>query len=283
MTDRLADTALRILAPRARAFGFGDSDALQNVNTFELPDGAECFVIENRTLYRLNKALTVTPFGGIQPIAGPGRWVPDFGATGPTGPTGPTGATGPAGAASATGATGPTGPTGFTGPTGSTGPTGAGTAVFGRTSMQFNPFFGGNSDFNISISGQWEALHTFLGAAYGMPSASADWAIDTTTGVLTYSGVDATYFFVAALGMRNNSPPALLQFAFTINGALIGTSTNDLSEAIYQFEAADFQTLPILGYFALTAGDTIQLVGRNQGGTTDIIVNYTNIQGVRVA
>jgi hypothetical protein len=82
MTDRLAATALRLLAPRARALGPGDHDALENVITNELPNGALCWVIDTFTLYRLDKASTfvlpvsVDPATVITPIAGPGRWFP---------------------------------------------------------------------------------------------------------------------------------------------------------------------------------------------------------------
>ena len=78
MTDRFADTALIVLAPRARAAGVpnaGDADSLQNVNTFELPNGSLCWVIANETLYRLDKTST-SNIGTIVPIAGPGRWIP---------------------------------------------------------------------------------------------------------------------------------------------------------------------------------------------------------------
>jgi hypothetical protein len=78
VTDRFADTALVVLAPRARSAGVpnaGDPDSLQNVNTFELPDGSLCWTIDNATLYRLDRNST-SNVGTIVPIAGPGRWVP---------------------------------------------------------------------------------------------------------------------------------------------------------------------------------------------------------------
>ena len=78
MTDRLAATALRLLAPRARAEGFGDHDSLQNVITDELPNGSLCWVIATEGLYRLDKIdNTTAALAGIviDPIAGPGRWI----------------------------------------------------------------------------------------------------------------------------------------------------------------------------------------------------------------
>jgi hypothetical protein len=288
-------------------FGFGNPDSLQNVNTTELPNGAECFVIEDRTLYRLNKALTVTPVGGVQPVAGPGRWVPDFGATGPTGPTGATGATGPAGAASSTGATGPTGPTGligFTGPTGAsgvtgptgiagptgtslTGPTGpgSGAAVFGNSNMQFNPVPFGDTTFDILALNQWAKLRDNLPGPVYQTSVpmSADWALDTQTGVLTYTGVDATYYFNGILSAGGDGAALNIDIAFTKNGALVGTTTMDLSSSVSLTNSLNYLAFPVAGQFEVTTGDTIQLVLRNQTNTTDVHYTRVSIQGWRVA
>lgn len=82
MTDRLAAVALRLLAPRARAFGIPDNtddDSIQNIDTNNLPDGAMCWALNVNTLYRFNKTLTLVSGITIQPISGPGTWVPVFG------------------------------------------------------------------------------------------------------------------------------------------------------------------------------------------------------------
>jgi hypothetical protein len=77
MTDRLADTALRLLAPRATAEGFGDGDSLQNVITDELPNGALCWVNSTEGLYRLDKLSIDAAVVGVViiPLSGPGRWI----------------------------------------------------------------------------------------------------------------------------------------------------------------------------------------------------------------
>lgn len=67
-----APPSLRILSPRAHLLGTGDGDALQNINTSELPDGACCVVLETQTLYMFVRA---GDSGGIQPGSGPGSWV----------------------------------------------------------------------------------------------------------------------------------------------------------------------------------------------------------------
>lgn len=77
MTDRLATQGAFALAPRRSLSPAGDGDALANINTQPLADGASCYVIASRALFRLNKS-SVTPPDGInviQPIAGPGRWL----------------------------------------------------------------------------------------------------------------------------------------------------------------------------------------------------------------
>lgn len=81
MTD-IAATAYRQLAPRARALGFGDGDALQNVITTPLPDGAECYVSSIRATFRLDKTSVALAQGEgvIVPVGGPGRWIRQDGA-----------------------------------------------------------------------------------------------------------------------------------------------------------------------------------------------------------
>lgn len=60
----------------ARSTVLGAVDSLENIVSSPLPDGAECWVIENASVYRLDKASTVAPAGAqiVAPIAGGGRW-----------------------------------------------------------------------------------------------------------------------------------------------------------------------------------------------------------------
>lgn len=55
----------------------GSGDDIANIVSSELPDGAQCFVISNRTNYRFRKHSTLAASGTavIAPIAGGGRWV----------------------------------------------------------------------------------------------------------------------------------------------------------------------------------------------------------------
>jgi hypothetical protein len=81
MTD-IAATAYRQISPRARALGFGDPGALQNVITDPLPDGAECYVTSIRATFRLDKGSAAAAQGEyvIPPVGGPGRWIRQDGA-----------------------------------------------------------------------------------------------------------------------------------------------------------------------------------------------------------
>lgn len=81
MTD-VSAVAYRQISPRARALGFADSGALQNVITDPLPDGAECYVTSIRATFRLNKQSTAASQGEyvIPPVGGPGRWIRQDGA-----------------------------------------------------------------------------------------------------------------------------------------------------------------------------------------------------------
>ena len=71
-----AATALRLLSPRGNVLGTGDGEALQNVDTTELPDGALC-VVQGIGIYLLDKTSPLTPVGTlvVQPSSGPGMWI----------------------------------------------------------------------------------------------------------------------------------------------------------------------------------------------------------------
>ena len=73
MSDQ-SSVALRILGPRATVLGAGD--AIENVNTSNLPDGAMCWVTDEQALYRFILESTATADGSniIEPNGGPGRW-----------------------------------------------------------------------------------------------------------------------------------------------------------------------------------------------------------------
>lgn len=54
------------------------SDSLANLSTHELPNGAEAYVTETLSAYRLDKTLTTAPGAApdfVTPVAGPGIWV----------------------------------------------------------------------------------------------------------------------------------------------------------------------------------------------------------------
>jgi hypothetical protein len=55
--------------------GVASGESLTNINTGPIPDGAQCFVIENRRLYRFRKSSVAVADTIVVPIAGGGRWV----------------------------------------------------------------------------------------------------------------------------------------------------------------------------------------------------------------
>lgn len=81
MGTPISAVELRRLSPRLLRLGTTPElagEALDNVNTTQLPNGAKCFVIENRADYTLDKTSTAPPDGDeiIAPAAGgPGRWI----------------------------------------------------------------------------------------------------------------------------------------------------------------------------------------------------------------
>lgn len=60
----------------ARATVLGAFDSLENIVSSPLPDGAECWVIENSSVYRFDKSSAEVADGlrVVAPIAGGGRW-----------------------------------------------------------------------------------------------------------------------------------------------------------------------------------------------------------------
>jgi len=110
----------------------GGSDSLENINTTLLDDGCFCYVIAQREHYELHRDDTdaQSPPDIIEPIAGPGRWVPATGGTvGAQGFQGAQGALGHQGAQGVQGA-------GSQGAQGSTGAQGSGGGAQGAQGSQ---------------------------------------------------------------------------------------------------------------------------------------------------
>lgn len=77
MNEDKAAVALRLSIRATIGATPGEDGSLRNIITDIFPNGALCFVDENRALYNLDKASTATPdnVSVVQPIAGPGRWL----------------------------------------------------------------------------------------------------------------------------------------------------------------------------------------------------------------
>jgi hypothetical protein len=75
MNEDKASAPLR-LSIRATIGGTGSGASLRNIITDKFPDGALCFVTENRALYQLDKSSTAVAdnLTIVQPVSGPGRW-----------------------------------------------------------------------------------------------------------------------------------------------------------------------------------------------------------------
>jgi hypothetical protein len=76
MSESRSAVAYRPLI-RASVGSPGNGEDIANINTAPLPDGAECYVTENRSMYRLAKFSTLVASGTtiIAPNAGGGRWL----------------------------------------------------------------------------------------------------------------------------------------------------------------------------------------------------------------
>jgi hypothetical protein len=69
--------ALRCMIREFVSTSPGNGEDLQNINTSQLPDGAQCFVTTTRQLFRFRKFSTISavPDYVIVPSSGGGRWV----------------------------------------------------------------------------------------------------------------------------------------------------------------------------------------------------------------
>jgi hypothetical protein len=76
MNEDKASAPLRLSIRATIGATPADPNSLRNIITNIYPDGALCFVLENRALYQLDKGSTATADNVtvIQPIGGPGRW-----------------------------------------------------------------------------------------------------------------------------------------------------------------------------------------------------------------
>lgn len=77
MNEDKAAVALRLSIRAVIGATPGDGQSLRNIITDKFPDGALCFVLENRSLYELDKESTATPdnLNVVLPLGGPGRWL----------------------------------------------------------------------------------------------------------------------------------------------------------------------------------------------------------------
>jgi hypothetical protein len=240
MTDRLADTALRLLAPRASVLGFNDSDSLQNIIVNELPNGSLCFVIENRSFYVLDKLSTAAPLGTlvVQPLGGPGRWI----------------LMSSAGALS-----------GFW----------QGTNVL--TSPKFDILSANRWERLTSASpGQWSVFN--LSPASGF-IVDVNTGRMTYKGPPAPFEVTAALSLLISSG-QEPAPvvPTDVEMTVDLNGALAGNTTDVNTSQIETFDTVDaFHALTVVQKFDLVFNDFIDIVARNILDTADIETPEVNI------
>jgi len=76
---QIAPSDLRLASPREFTqiqFASDPGEALEGINTTNMPNGALCYCVDNRALYILDKSSTEAAVLDVvvAPIAGPGRW-----------------------------------------------------------------------------------------------------------------------------------------------------------------------------------------------------------------
>jgi hypothetical protein len=238
MTDRVAATALRLLAPRARALGPDDHDSLENIITNELPDGSLCWVINTHALYVLDKSLTTAPNDSliIQPLAGPGRWVLLVGSQ-----------FNPFQIASIFDA-----------------------VVFLNTPPNFTPTAAAGQNV-------WSALlpggaGTFVFSPAPPPTL---WSLDSSTGILTYHGPIRIFEVTVFMTVSSSTPNArTIDVSSSPLGSFLGTILDDNASQIETTTASaiEFQAISAAKAVQMVANQTIQPMLRNVTAAEDVIV-----------
>jgi len=237
MTDRLAATALRLLAPRARALGPDDHDSLENIITNELPDGSLCWVINTHALYVLDKSLTTAPNDSliIQPLAGPGRWVLLVGSQ-----------FNPFQIAS----------------------------IFDATVLlNLPPNFAPTAAAGQNV---WSALLSGAAGTFFLDhTSSAFWSLDTSTGILTYKGPVHVFEVTVFMTVSPSTPNArTIDVSSSFQGSFLGTMLDDTFSQIETTTASaiEFQAISAAKAVQMVANQTIQPMLRNVTAAEDVIV-----------
>jgi len=246
MTDRLAATALRLLAPRANALGFDDHDSLQNVITDELPNGALCWVNKNETLYVLKKTSTAAPIGDaiIAPLAGPGRWFALVGALLEQ----------------------------FSFYAAMTSLT---TEVIISDVLKWTPL-----NF-INPPPSWTTQDVIKGA--GIVEPTEFWTIGSPgPGILTYSGPSGLFLGEADVTIFTapTAPPQIVDIYLSKNGAFIGSTDELVREQRVHLVAGTSSRelhMHVATRVRMEDGDTLQLLTRNFTDTSSIFFSFIQL------
>jgi hypothetical protein len=112
----------------------------------------------------------------------------------------------------------------------------------------------------VSSGGTWLALPS-AAAQYGAVSTSAIWAVNTTTGVSTYSGPTAKFLIEGVLSFNSNTNGEEFEMDLSINGATIGSATNTLTASQQKFSGTNNNGDMSIAHgliVTLNNGDTVQ-------------------------
>lgn len=250
MTDRLAAVAFRVLAPRATVHGPGDDDALQNIDTTELPNGALCYVASAQTYYKFLSAVTFTSAVAddslITPASGPGQWIAVVGLN----------------AAS----------------------------LSYQISLRTNGGVTVPNPATWSaLPGTTEWTSQDLAVNAGSLFDTAFWAATTpSAGVLTYSGPPGAFELVADIVCNNAENANAQQYGLYIsqNGAGIGGTAAFVRSSVQQAPTANPQdplAMHATSKLFLATGDTVQILIINLGiDGDDVNVSRANLSAFPV-
>ncbi len=132
----------------------------------------------------------------------------------------------------------------------------------------------GTPNSGTVVQNTWRALPSAASQyALGFSSVSPLWSINTTTGVLTYSGPQRQFAIHGSISLDTGA--GLSGFSFSHSAAvLIGTTNNPSMEARQCLTAGSESgiNLAFFGAASIASGDTIQGAMRNLTDTTSMTV-----------
>jgi hypothetical protein len=132
---------------------------------------------------------------------------------------------------------------------------------------------GQGAGFIASVQNQWNAMQT-AAFAYneGLSPSNGNWALNTTNGVRTYSGIIRSYLVVCSFTVIPSGSAALFEFDIDLNGSRIGgTASGSITSQVANLPNANSVSITQSCVIAVAPGDTWQHIWRITSASPPIL------------